>query len=377
MADSTFEKLFAFWAQQLHHEFEDICWQYSIRLQAPIIEISRSNTNYGSWKAGTRTLCISSYLITNYSWAVTQNVFKHEIAHQICSEIFHSRETAHGKDFEKACELLGLPEGYRGAGCDLPEHLSLLTKETVFTSGGRKFITKVEKLLALARSANEHEATLAMQKANELVDKYNLACLAAGNESCYYHVIINNKKKQIPSYQRRICSILIEFFYVKVVTSSLYDPHTDQSHKTIEVFGTQENVTLAEYCYHFLENRLAFLWKQNRHKYTGKVRTERTSYYLGVLNGFHKQLSRRRGVASEKKVNSDPAKITDLKALLRVEDTKLDAYVQMRFPRLRKISRRGLKIYPTTYDEGVESGKALKLSKGISVNDGNRGRLIA
>ncbi len=364
------EKLSRFWSQQLQSEFEEICWQYNIHLRPPVIEINRSKTVFGSWQADTRTLRISSFLIVSYSWAVTLNVFKHEMAHQMCSEIFRSREVAHGEDFQRSCEIIGVPEEFRGAGGDLPEHLYSLSKGTSFTSRGRRFVEKVEKLLALAQSANEHEAALAMQKANELIDKYNVECLETGSTSPYTYLIINKKKKRIETYQRRICAILIEFFHVKVVTSSLYDPLANQSHKTIELLGTVENVAIAEYCYHFLESQLAFLWGQNRYKYTGKVRTEKNSYYMGLLKGFYEKLSRQ---------SSSPSlchESVDIKSLIKVEDKKLEAYTQMRFPRLRKITRQGPKIYRGTYNEGIETGKTLTLAKGISEKDGNRGKML-
>ncbi len=373
---SRLEKLSVLWAEQLHLEFEEICWQYNIHLQPPIIEIGTSKSNFGSWDARTRTLRISSFLISNYSWAVTQNVFKHEIGHQICSEIFHSRGTAHGDDFIKACKMLGLPEEYQNASCHMPEHILFLTKGTSYSVGGRKMISKVEKLLSLAQSANEHEANLAMQKAKEIIDRYNIASLASEETSKYHHVIINNRKKQMPFYQRRICTILIEFFFVKVVTASLYDPHTNNTYKTIELFGTPENVTLAEYCYSFLQNRLLFLWNQNRHKFSGKVRTEKSSFYMGVLDGFYDQLAKI-GRADKLKIPTPyPGEGKGLHELMVFEDTCLDAYVQMRFPRLRKISRRGSKVYSSTYQVGVENGNSLTLSKGLTKADGNRGRFL-
>ncbi len=374
------EKLSGFWSQQLHSEFEEICWQYNIQLRPPVIEVTRSKSVFGSWQADTRTLRVSSFLITSYSWAVTLNVFKHEIAHQMCSEIFRSREVSHGEDFQKSCEIIGLPKEYRGAGGDLSEHLCSLSKGTSFTSRGRRFIEKVEKLLALAQSANEHEAALAMQKANELIDKYNVECMETGNTLHYTYLIINKKKKRIASYERRICAILIEFFHVKVITSSLYDPLTNQTHKTMELLGTIENVAIAEYCYHFLENQLAFLWQQNRHRYTGKVRTEKYSYYLGLLKGFYRKLSQQNKKSNGGNTLSSPSlsrKSTDLTSLIRVEEKKLETYVHMRFPRLRKIRRRGPKIYRSTYNEGIKTGKTLTLAKGISEEDGNRGKMLS
>ncbi len=151
-------------------------------------------------------------------------------------------------------------------------------------------MAKVEKLLALSQSSNEHEAALAMQKANDLIEKYHIQELGFDQEYRYGFGIIDRKRKRIESYQRRICTILHDFFFVRVVLSSLYDPLCNDTYKTIELLGTKENVAIAEYCYHFLENRLASLWSLNRKRFKGTTRTEKNSYYLGLLRGFYQKL---------------------------------------------------------------------------------------
>ena len=373
-------RLSSLWTRQFHSEFRDICWNYNIDLMHPVFEISTSEKQLGSWQAENRVIKISYFLIINYSWAVTLNVLKHEIAHQICSEILASNEVSHGPAFNHACDLLGLQEEYRRASGDLPEEVEHFSKGSIPNSEGRQFIEKVEKLLALAKSSNENEAALAMQKANELMAKYNVLQLNGKYKLCYASLIINKKKKRIESYQRRICAILTSFFFVKIVTSYLYDPFSDQTHKTIEILGTQENITIGEYCYYFLENQLAALWEQNRYKYGGKTRTEKNSYYLGLLNGFQKKLNAQKISLREKKCHNlkqNGDQDTMSHALITIEDERLNEYVRTRFPRLRSIRRSGPTIYRSTYDEGVETGKKITFHKGVSQKDGNKGNLLA
>lgn len=378
MEEFNQDRYFRIWARQLLCEFDDICWHYNLELAAPIFEISKSQKTMGAWLPESRTIKISASLITGYSWTVTLNVLKHEIAHQVCSEIFNSRETAHGAAFQHACEMLGVPEGYRRAGGDLPEQVELLAGGTKLSARGRKFIAKVEKLLALARSSNENEAALAMQKANELIERYNLRQLADDEQGNYTYVIINHHKKRIESYQRRISLILRDFFHVKVVSSFLYEPLSDHTHKTIELLGTSENVAIAEYCYYFLEDRLAVLWRRNRHRYGGKTRTEKNSYYLGLLKGFYEKL-RQQAENSQAAVEVGLArkdKAGDMRALLKAADSRLDDFVGRRFPRLRTLAHRGPRIYKQTYSDGVEAGREITLHKGVARHDGNLGALL-
>ncbi len=79
---------------------------------------------------------------------------------------------------------------------------------------GRRFLAKVEKLLALGRSPNEHEAALAMRKANELIARHNLSLEADGEgaERRYRRTVIGCGRGCIHGWQRAIGGILTNFF---------------------------------------------------------------------------------------------------------------------------------------------------------------------
>ena len=194
--------------------------------------------------------------------------------------------------------------------------------------------------------SNEHEAALAMQKANELIEKHHIEELGNDAEYRYGFGIIDRKKKRIESYQRRICTILHDFFLVRVVLASLYDPLRNETYKTIELLGTKENVVIAEYCYFFLENRLASLWSLHKHRFKGSTRTEKNSYYLGLLRGFYQKLQ------EQKKRKKDFTIEPQLGDLVVADEKRLENFVGMRFPHLRKAARSGAKVYRTPTTKG-------------------------
>lgn len=354
------DKLQHLWLRQLQLEFEEICLLYGLELELPLFEISDAHKELGSWRADTRTLRLSRQLIAGYSWSVTLQVLKHEMAHQLCSEQFHIVGAPHGEAFQKACELLGVLPEYRRPGAVVVEIVEQAVGISKISERGRECLAKVQKLLALSQSSNEHEAALAMQKANELIEKYHIRELGNEQENRYGFGIIDRKKKRIESYQRRISTILHDFFFVRVVLSSLYDPLRNETYKTIELLGTKENVTIAEYCYHFLENRLASLWSLNRHRFKGAIRTEKNSYYLGLLRGFYQKLQEQK--KGKENLRSKP----QLGVLVIAEEKRLENFVGMRFPRLRKAAKSGVKIYGGTYNEGVATGKTITFSEGIT-----------
>jgi len=378
------------WAGQLHKEFADICWSHQVKLTAPAIEIFDSTRRLGEWRPESRTIGISSRLILHHPWAVTINVFKHEMAHQLCAA--HGQAGAgHGPPFQAACQRLGVPPAYRTARGDSPELFADLVSEDQMVVAGRRFFAKVEKLLALARSANEHEAALAMQKANELIDKYNLRQRTDDSERRYRHAIINSGKRRLAGWQRLIGAILRDFFYVRVVMAEAYDPASNEHHKTIDLFGLAENVAVAEYCYAFLERELAVLWQRHQTRFRRGGITEKNSYYLGVLAGFQQKLQAQQeasrpavqsplagGPAPSPRARQTPstAVAATTSALTVAADHGLDDFLALRYPRLRTVRRAGARINRSTYEHGTTDGHAIILRKGVGSQEGNQGRLL-
>jgi hypothetical protein len=353
------DQLQALWLRQLYHEHEDICLSHNVDLPTPIFEITDSLKILGRWHTASRILSLSRHLILHHPWPVVLQVLKHEMAHQLCA-FLHGGGTAHGMGFQEACERLGVLPEFRRPGVVVPEMLEAAAARSELSENGRKCLAKIEKLLALGRSANEHEAALAMEKANELLEKYHLQGLEEGGEHRYACVVIDRKKKKITGYQKHICSILQEFFFVRIVLSQLYDPGRGDTFKTIELFGTRENVAIAEYCFHFLENRLALLWSANKNRFRGAVQTEKNSYFLGLLRGFHQKLREQKNSRREETV------VPQAGALILAEEQRLAWFVGMRFPRLRMVSTRGAKVYGETYREGMETGREITLNEGVA-----------
>ena len=377
---TDFSPYYPLWGRQLLAEFANINWQYGLALKTPLFEITESDRQYGCWQGGTRVISISTRLITGHSWDITCQILKHEMAHQICSELFFEDDGGHGPIFHKACDLLGLPAPYRLAAGDMPESVAPDPATNQQTEQGRQFIRRIGKLLALAGSANEHEAALAMEKASQLMARHNLRHIQEDLHSEFASLIINSKSKRLERWQQKICAILLHFFYVRVVTASLYDPLTDTHHKTIEIFGRQENVAIAEYCYAFLAGQLASLWQQNRARISSKGLRARNSYYLGLLQGFYDKLLAQQTLTARprpEKREAEGVADTNMAVLIQAEETALDRFVGMRFPRLRRRSGSGAMIYRDTYELGLTDGERIVLHKGVAEQRGERGVLLA
>ena len=359
------------WTAQLYNEHESICWHYKVKMSTPVIEMVEAKSFWGKWckDSESGTIKLSLNLIKEHPWNIVINVLKHEMAHQIVTELFKS-PGGHGVIFKKACLMIGLCDEFTGSQGDLPEILDAARKD-LLDPKIEKILEKVRKLLSLASSKNEYESTLAMQKANEFIKKYNLERVNVNKHSKYVYKIINHRKKRIENYQRAICSILQDYFFVRIVYSYLYDQSKQVTHRTIEILGSGENVVIAEYVYYFLLNQLDYLWKAHRAgtKVPGK---EKRSYWLGVLAGFHEKL----GLIDKKQHFGPGGNFETTSALICTGDKMLSDYVKVRFPRLRRSASSGFRLYEGTYNAGVSDGGKLNLHKGISETDGYQGRLL-
>ncbi|HSH13852.1 MAG TPA: DUF2786 domain-containing protein, partial [Desulfurivibrionaceae bacterium] len=319
-----------------------------------LVEIGEGRGYWGKWWPDRRTIVISARLIRLHPWEVVLNVFRHEMAHQLVSEA-HGPAPAHGDLFAAACERLGVPTEYRTAAGALPDNRPL--PDPLNQDRPRALLEKVRKLLALSESANEHEALLAMRKARELLDQHRLPL--PGERSEYCSLVINLGQRRVLSHHRAIASLLMDHFQVEVVLASTYDATTCDTCKCLDLIGRPGQVKVAEYIFHFLENRLKRLWEVQRRLRPGGGRTGGNSYRLGVLKGFREKLAGERATAPGRQATkaANPADLLPV----RLTDPERDRFLTCRYPRLRSSRGRSITVDHEHYRAGQEEGRRLEL----------------
>jgi predicted SprT family Zn-dependent metalloprotease len=365
------------WLYQLQSEFRQICSWYRISLAAPALRISESPATLGSWHPETRTISISSALINEYSWDAVINVLKHEMAHQYVHEYMgRGTEQPHGQSFAEACKKLGVVFPFNKATGDTPKVFVAARRDGCDSEYDRK-VNKVRKMLSLAGSGNKHEAEAAMSKANSFICKYNLERLDSIEPSRYNYEIINTRKKRLHIIERRIASLLLDYFYVDIVYSELFDPESVESFKTIELIGTLENVAFARHAYDFLSHRVELLWQDYRKtaKTPGKLRK---TYILGLLQGVREKLEKEeKKHAFQAGISAGMGRHKTISGLVVARDPGLSEFTALRFPKLRKVQYRSSGIYcPNTYTAGKKEGKKITIHKTVKHEEGNLGRLL-
>lgn len=369
-AHSTLTEL---WSHQLQKEYDHINWAYRLRLIRPQIKILRASSFLGQWDPLYREMTFSENLIKHHSWHIVIEILKHEIAHQLVSDR-GDQEVGHGPTFKRYCKSLGVDERFQKAQSEINfsainfESTEHFRSESSADPESQKLMERIEKLLSLAQSKNQNEAVAAMEKVNELYEKYNIDRIQLRTQSHHYrYLVLKLNTSKVRSHFSIIASILKEHFFVDIIISDIYDPLKNKTIKTFEIFGTKENLLIAEYVFHFLNQTIEDFWQQHAKSNALEGKYKR-SFQLGLLHGFNSKLRASKDLRMNSK-NIDPSVSKSL-ALLK-DNPALMEFIHQKHPRISHRSRDSGRVYGSAYSEGVENGKNIVIHKGIETTNSN------
>ena len=348
------------WTNQLYLEHERICFDRKIHLPKVSIRIQQlPKASLGSWDEHTQCISIATRLIEDYCWSVVLEVLKHEMAHQLISETIGKPSAPHGKEFQKACIQLGVSQWARQAHLNIDQLNESLSPH--LSQKEESILRKAKKLLALAQSSNQNEASIAMDKVQTLYEKFHLTSLKDLEKPEFCTTLINHRKRRTEVYQTMIGSLLVKHFYVQVIHNELFDKNSLTHHKTIEIIGLPRHVKLAEYVYWFIFNNLPPLWKEYQKQYGKKGLKSRNNYFQGVISGFGEKLEKSK---INRSIKQDHNKETQ--ELLVQENTRLLEYLYFRHPRISRTSYSRGCDDADSYQAGKEKGRELNLHEGLN-----------
>ncbi|NRA44372.1 MAG: DUF2786 domain-containing protein [Oligoflexales bacterium] len=366
------QQLITIWTKQLYLEHERICFGQNIELSPVTILIRSSKSQLGGWDANVQCIFISLEFIQNHCWSKVIEVLKHEMAHQLVSEYLFESD-AHGQGFKRACKILGVASWASKASVH-DDDLQTDTLASMVSEEEERMLRKAKKLLALAQSGNQFEASEAMNKAQHLYERYHLSSLKQMEKPPYGVSIIKHHKSRTELYQTMIGSILVKYFYVKVIHSQLFDAKACKEHKVIEIIGNQRHIELAEYVYWFIYNHLPRFW-QDYKKTSGKTgMRSRNQYYQGVVTGFGEQLAKSQD--RRQRNNATDPEFTKSLQLIETEDKRLCEFMRSRYPRLRTEGYRAQSRDKISYEAGIKKGLSLTIHAGIKEQKNAQKRLL-
>jgi hypothetical protein len=216
---------------------------------------------------------------------------------------------------------------------------------------GDDLIRKVEKLLALAGSANEHEARLAAAKAYELLHKHNAGLDAVERARRGYVSRVLWSGRRPPSEWRSCQVVLKRFFYVHPVRLGVPGMYVGVA------VGSTVNTTIAEHVYHFLARTFRRSWADRR-KRLGKRAGKRAALYRGLLVGVLHTLYEQAGGAFPPEDPALPAAAERMHGALGSG---------RKSPRVRT---------GNAYREGYHEGRRVRLHKAVEGHSENSGKAL-
>ena len=219
----------------------------------------------------------------------------------------------------------------------------------------QKIIERIQNLLSLATSDNEHEAQLAATRAQELMLKHNLEAKdVKGQAENVIKEMVMAVEPYLRIHQKFILPILGRHFQVGIIIRSQFVENTVDGRrkfkKAIVMVGNSINIEIANHVFSFLSQQFQGLWLSYK-RANGLDETSRQSYYHGLAQGFEGQLT-----ATKEKVEQETG-------LVVVEDAAVREYMSRKNLSHR---RRSARISDQrAISDGMEQGRKLQHRKSL------------
>jgi hypothetical protein len=231
-----------------------------------------------------------------------------------------------------------------------------------------KIIDKIKKLLALATSDNEHEASRAAEQAHRLLLKHNLTEQSVRDRPpLEYGRLGVDRRIFARTEDKFVDTILQEHFFVRVITSRHLRPDDGGGssrsawyERDVILIGTKSNVEVAAYIRHFLIGKFRDLWLSYKRENDARPRDQQP-YYLGLMQGLGKKLlDQRHRVEAEM-------------SLVLVKDPALDELVKdIESGRSSKVRGEQEVIL-----HGLEDGKKIEIQRGLEEKSTVSGKFLS
>ncbi|MCY1069984.1 SprT-like domain-containing protein [Nannocystis sp. RBIL2] len=306
-------------------------------LKPPVLQIDLSTARLGHWQRDTRTLGLAHEHLLSHRWEDVLDTLKHEMAHQYVDEVLGGDVRPHGPQFARACALLEIRSDATG-------------NPRASDDPAARVLKRVQKLLALATSANRHEAEAAMAAANTLLLRYNLDLPQDGPPRDYEARRLGDSAAAIALEAKLVSSILSEFFFVECIWVTTYNARRLRHERVLEVLGTSENLEMAAYVHDFLHASTKRLWEQAK-KDMDLPANRRREFSAGLLTGFRDKL---RG---ERQRNEE-------QGLVWLGDADLDRFLRGRHPYIRSMGSSAVNR-GRAHAAGRAAGEGLTLNKPV------------
>lgn len=215
-----------------------------------------------------------------------------------------------------------------------------------------KILDKIEKLLALAQSPNEHEAQAALEKAQRLAIENNIDLareLGSKPEGKFIKECEN--MTEAANFFRQI---LDKHFQVRTVRSK------QEWGEVLYFVGTEENCDIARRIFRFLDFKFKQLWRDKRKQQALRdVKSLREQYFQGLAHGLSEKLDENKA-----RVEQEILHLSEKQSYAMVvvsQKAALSAATQQLFPNLTR-GRTLTTAKGDIYFQGRSDGRQIEIN---------------
>lgn len=209
-------------------------------------------------------------------------------------------------------------------------------------SDKEKIIRKIKKLFRLSKSPNEHEAQVALMKAKELLNKYNISqseldiefIKTEYNPKNIITKEIGIRYLKLPIYKDILAAYIAHFFDCESMKEvPVYDDETKEIKKCITFVGFPTDVEIAIFAYqftlNFIEKRVAYYRKKFKKFKKTLPKKFKNSYTIGFIEELDSKLQLLKAYKIKNdSINSEISTPTPEDKIIAVKETALKEYLE-------------------------------------------------
>ena len=236
----------------------------------------------------------------------------------------------------------------------------------------QKIIEKLQKLLALAASDTEHEAGLAMSKAEALMREHNLSVADValnGSGADVQSEEVTGLTKAVQKWEAQLGSQIAWAFNGKVIRCT----SPENAWYLTFIAGRTDLAIIVD-----LFDRLRDAVKRMSSAYVSRnyfpgYRIKRhyflNSYRLGMVQTIQERLARLKENTTPNDTTKNTYGLTG-KELMVVKDKAIDQRVSQLFPNTRTVHSRPSRVVTSAYQQGQDDGHNVSLHRSVDGSNG-------
>jgi hypothetical protein len=203
-----------------------------------------------------------------------------------------------------------------------------------------------------------------MRKAYYLIAQYNVDRITRGEEGEYYSIFLGTPRLRHFREAYHLAHLLQDFYFVQGMWVQAWALEKGKMGRVLEISGIRRNVLIAEYIHDSVCRYIDTAWTDYcRGK--GLNRYRKSDFALGVIEGFKATLQQ-----------TCTSGETGSRLPVQIEDQALTSYLARRYPHVRSFSRKSPGLDERVLADGTARGRKLVIAKGITRNDGFKGRAL-